>query len=155
MIEITTSVIFLVTSLYGNAQAETNTSVVAQESNETVKATSTTRTLKTREEMEAYLKDEYAETPILVDIARCESTFKQFHEDGRVVRGKVDNDDIGVMQINERYHGNTADKLGIDIHTLEGNVAYAKYLYDKFGTQPWSASQKCWSKPIGDHLAIK
>jgi ABC-type Fe3+-citrate transport system substrate-binding protein len=143
------------TALYGPAQADVHMENINRDNDETVQVASTiTRSLKTREEMEAYLKDEYADTPILVDVARCESTFKQFHEDGKVVRGRVDRDDIGVMQINERYHGETAEKLGIDIYTVDGNIAYAKYLYDKFGTKPWSASKPCWSKPHGD-IAMK
>lgn len=156
MIEITTSVLFLMTSLYGPAHADAHVDNMVKNISETVIASTAidTRSLKTREDMEAYLKNEYSDTPILVDIARCESTFKQYHEDGKVVRGKVDKDDIGVMQINERYHGTTAEKLGIDIYTVEGNIAYAKYLYEKSGTQPWSASKPCWSKPVGD-IAMK
>jgi len=155
MIEITTSVVFLMTALYGPAQADVHMENITRDNDETVQMANTiTRSLKTREAMEAYLKDEYADTPILVDVARCESAFKQFHEDGKVVRGRVDRDDIGVMQINERYHGETAENLGIDIYTVDGNIAYAKYLYDKFGTKPWSASKSCWSKPHGD-IAMK
>ena len=55
---------------------------------------------------------------------------------------------MGVMQINERYHLLTAEKLGYNIHTLEGNVGYAKYLYEKFGSDPWSASSKCWKGKV-------
>lgn len=159
MIEITTGVIFLVSTLYGGSNAEASTTVSVDNKSDnsvsTTTATTTSSLIKTPAEMEAYLKSEYADTPILVDIARCESSFKQFRDDGKVVRGKIDRDDIGVMQINERYHGDTAEKLGMDIHTTEGNIAYAKYLYDKFGSQPWSASSKCWSKPVGDHLAVR
>ena len=96
--------------------------------------------------MEEYLTNEYVDTPILVEVARCESEFRQFNKDGSVLRGRAVADDIGVMQINEMYHGTTAKNLGIDIYTLEGNVAYAKYLHNKYGTKPWSASKPCWSK---------
>ena len=156
MIEITTGVIFLMTSLYGSAHADTNSSQSVIENNATATTTTivATSSLKTREEIEAYLKDEYSDTPILVDIARCESTFQQYDDNGKVVRGKIDSDDIGVMQINERYHGETAKKLGMDIYQIDGNIAYAKYLYEKKGTQPWSASAKCWSGSRGD-LAMK
>ena len=50
------------------------------------------------------------------------------------------------MQINEHYHSATAAKLGLDIYTIQGNVAYAQYLYQKEGTQPWSSSKPCWGK---------
>ena len=38
-----------------------------------------------------------------------------------------------------------AAKLGYNIYTVEGNVAFAKYLYNKYGSDPWSSSSKCWS----------
>lgn len=61
-------------------------------------------------------------------------------------------EDIGLMQINTYFHLNTSKKLGYDIFSLDGNMAYAKWLYEKQGTQPWSASKPCWSKTI---LAVK
>jgi hypothetical protein len=61
------------------------------------------------------------------------------------VRGKVDSHDVGVMQINETYWLGKSKSLGDDIYTVEGNAAYAKYLYDKEGTDPWNSSAKCWS----------
>lgn len=92
------------------------------------------------------LKAYYTEAPILTEIAFCESSYKHIDGEGNVIRGRVDSRDVGVMQINERYHLETAQKLGYDIHTIEGNMAYAKYLYDKQGTRPWSASEPCWGK---------
>ncbi|HRY30953.1 MAG TPA: hypothetical protein P5328_00980 [Candidatus Paceibacterota bacterium] len=92
------------------------------------------------------LTEEYFnETPVLVDIAYCESKFYQFNADGSVLRGKVNPSDVGLMQINERYHAGTAVMLGYDIYSLEGNMAYAKYLYDKYGTDPWVHSSNCWN----------
>ena len=101
--------------------------------------------LQDRKSVEKYLREQYADTPILVEIARCESTFSQFDKDGNVVRGKVNSKDVGVMQINEKYHSETATVLGYDLHTIEGNVAYAKHLYEEQGSKPWSASKFCWS----------
>lgn len=94
----------------------------------------------------AYVREYYADTPILADIAFCESTMRHTGKDGKILRGLVDSDDIGVMQINTRYHQETADELGIDIYSLNGNLAYAEYLYEKQGTQPWNASRPCWDK---------
>jgi hypothetical protein len=96
--------------------------------------------------VEAYVRSYFAETPALAEVARCESRFRQFGKDGNVLRGIVVNDDLGVMQINNYFHGKTAEKLGLDLHTLEGNLAYAKYLYEKQGLKPWSASAPCWDK---------
>lgn len=101
-----------------------------------------------RTAIEQYLREHYSDTPILIEIARCESTFKHYDKNGNLVRGKVNRDDVGVMQINEKYHLETAERLGYNIHTVEGNVAYAKYLYEKYGASPWSASSPCWSKTL-------
>jgi hypothetical protein len=150
MIELTTGVVFLMSSLYGAGQHGYEASAAAAVSDTDTAAEQAeamdTSTLKDQKAIEAYLRKEFAETPILVEVARCESTFRQFTDEGKVVQGIVDKRDTGVMQINTYYHGETAKKLGMDLHTLEGNVAYAKYLHKKYGTKPWSASQPCWSK---------
>lgn len=65
-------------------------------------------------------------------------------KDGEIFRGVVNNKDIGVMQINTRFHEATATDMGIDLYSLQGNLEYAKYLYEKEGTKPWKASKPCW-----------
>ena len=50
----------------------------------------------------------------------------------------------GLTDIMKRQ-GDTAKKLGLDIYTTTGNIAYAKHLYEEQGTQPWNSSSKCWS----------
>lgn len=92
--------------------------------------------------------DFYKETPELAQVAFCESTYRQYDEEGNVLRGKVTPKDVGVMQINETFHSTKAEELGYDIHTLEGNLAYAKWLYEKEGLDPWKSSSKCWNKRI-------
>jgi hypothetical protein len=87
----------------------------------------------------------FSDTPVLADVAYCESRFTHFNTDGSVLRGRVNRADVGVMQINEKYHAATAVKLGIDLYTLEGNMAYARYLYDTQGTRPWVHSSPCWN----------
>lgn len=104
--------------------------------------------------MDAYVKKYYAEDPILVKVARCESEFRQFDSKGNILRGLQNSDDVGVMQINEKYHLERAKKLGYDIYTLDGNLAYAKFLYHKEGVDPWSASAPCW-KNVKIDLAQK
>jgi len=96
----------------------------------------------TKEIVEDYFKD----IPIMVDVAYCESRFTQFNSDGSVHRGVVNPADAGVMQINEKYHLETSKKLGLNIHTLEGNMAYGRYLYETQGTRPWEYSSHCWNK---------
>ncbi len=50
------------------------------------------------------------------------------------------------MQIMASVHSDTASQLGLDPTTIQGNLAYAKYLYEKEGTKPWDSSKACWSK---------
>src|SRR5690606_20716583 len=51
--------------------------------------------------VEKFVRDYFAETPILAEIARCESTFRHYDKKtGQVLKGKVDSRDTGVMQIN-------------------------------------------------------
>ncbi|MDP3962390.1 MAG: hypothetical protein Q8Q03_00780 [bacterium] len=149
MIEFTTGVVFLLSSMYGSGAATAVAIASTQSGTDTAPNITFMKViLQDRKAVEEYLREQYSDTPILVEIARCESTFSQFDKNGKALRGKVDNDDIGVMQINTRYHGKTAEKLGFDIHTIEGNVSYAKHLYEKQGSKPWNASAKCWSKAV-------
>jgi len=90
------------------------------------------------------VKKYFHDIPTLIKIARCESGFKHFGKDGNALRGRITPKDTGVMQINLYYHGKTARELGLDVRTLEGNMAYAKWLYKKEGTRPWKSSSKCW-----------
>ena len=95
--------------------------------------------------LENYVRGYFAETPILAEIAKCESRFRQVDKTGKILRGEVNHSDVGLLQINEAYHSEKALKLGLDLETINGNLAYAKYLYDKEGTKPWNASAGCWS----------
>lgn len=92
--------------------------------------------------------DEFGYGNVMWHIARCESNFRQFEADGTVLKSYYGTDDYGVFQINTKYHLETSKKLGYDIMDIEGNIAYAKWLYEKQGTQPWNASKGCWSKKI-------
>lgn len=145
MIEIATGAAFLMSSLYGAGQANAQTAPMAVESVKQESAITRNINITDAKQIENYVRREFSNTPILVEIARCESTFRQFDSKGKVIRGLVNRADVGVMQINEKYHSEAADKLGTDIYSVEGNVAFAKYLYKKYGTSPWSASSNCWS----------
>jgi len=101
------------------------------------------------------VREYFKDTPDLIAVAWCESRFTQYDADGSIHRGRVNNDDVGVMQINIVYHLQTALKLDMDLYDTEGNMAYAKYLYDKQGLAPWSASKPCWSKYLGQELAFR
>lgn len=101
---------------------------------------------KKPETLSEYVEEYFADTPVLADIAWCESRMRHADEDGEILRGEIDSDDIGVMQINTRYHQGVADELGIDIYSLNGNLEYAEYLYKKQGVKPWKASMPCWGR---------
>ena len=103
---------------------------------------------------EKYVKQYFSDIPIMIAIAKCESTFRQLDKDGEIHRGVVNNADVGVMQINEFYHLDTAQKKDIDIYTLQGNVAYARDLYEREGTKPWASSKACWGKYQNSDLAV-
>ena len=96
-------------------------------------------------DVEAKVREYFKDVPIMVRVAYCESRF--IHTDpatGEVMRGWINPSDVGVMQINEYYHKATAEQLGFNLHTIEDNLAYARNLYEREGTQPWSASRPCW-----------
>lgn len=92
-----------------------------------------------------YIKKEFPDAPIMVDVASCESRFRQFKSDGSIYLGKENPLDTGVFQINQYYHLEESKKLGMDIFTLEGNVAFARILYDRNGTRDWNWSKFMWS----------
>jgi hypothetical protein len=101
--------------------------------------------------LESYIREYFRNEPILAEIAGCETRFRHFGANGRVIRGDLSLEDIGVMQINEFYHGDRARILGFDLRTLDGNLAYARWLYVREGAKPWFASSKCWLRY--EHLA--
>ena len=154
MIELTTGIAFLVSSLYGGTgQASANSVSTASSSQSHIEQSTSEARFISSKVLEAYVREQDKDLPILVDIARCESTYRQFDQTGNILRGKVNQGDVGVMQINEKYHADDAAKLGYNIYTAEGNVAFGRYLYNKYGSDPWSSSAPCWSQ--GNQLALK
>lgn len=101
------------------------------------------KNITTNEEAEVLLKEVFADIPVMIEIAKCESGLKHFNEKGEVLRGVINPLDTGIFQINSYYHKKTAEKMGIDIETAEGNIAYAKILYEQSGVSPWKASIAC------------
>lgn len=97
---------------------------------------------------ETAVRSYFSDIPVMIQIARCESTFKHTLPDGTVLKGKVDPADTGVMQINMRYHGERARELGLNLNDMYDNMAYARDLYLRQGTRPWNASANCWSHTI-------
>lgn len=93
-------------------------------------------------QVENTVRAAFADIPILIAIAQCESGFRQFAADGTVLLGgggKV----IGIYQLSFE-HTAKALLLGYDIQTIDGNIAYARYLYGQQGITPWMAAFPCW-----------
>lgn len=86
--------------------------------------------------------------PILKHIAECESGGKQFDKNGKVIRGKVNRNDIGKFQLSETVWGKTAKQKGFDIYTKKGNEQMAMYLFENYGSTPWIHSKSCWVKKM-------
>lgn len=105
--------------------------------------------------VEQFVEDYFADIPIMTKIARCESRNRHLDRSGNVLKGEKTPLDRGVMQINLYYHEETARKLGLDLHDIDDNVAYARYLYEKYGAKPWMSSSSCWSKFSSNEIAKK
>ncbi len=148
MIELTSGLLMLASvfsPMTGKAVADAQKAEDAKATTTVVQALPEDRLL-TSVSVEAYVRDYFYDTPILAEISKCESTFRQFDSKGRVIKGRVNSDDIGVMQINTYYHGESAENLGYDLYTIDGNLGFAKWLYSKYGDAPWVHSSKCWKK---------
>ncbi len=113
-----------------------------------------------QEFVQAYVVQRTKDIPVLAEIAKCESQFRQFGTNGQVLHGEKDKRDVGVFQINTGYHKVPG------LMTLEGNVNYAIQLYKdavkrgEDGTQYWTASKPCWkhstaAKELAKKLALK
>jgi hypothetical protein len=98
------------------------------------------------ENVEKFIADYFADIPVMTKIAYCESRNRHLDKNSQILKGVSTPLDRGVMQINLHYHQATAAKMGLDLHDLDDNVAYARYLYEKQGVKPWMASSKCWSR---------
>lgn len=101
-----------------------------------------------RAEVEKRVREYFKDAPNMIEIARCESNFRQFTDAGNVLRGGMDGQMVGVYQFYETVHAAAAKSLGLNLSTLEGNLAYARHVYEAEGTDPWSSGQSCWSNPL-------
>lgn len=93
---------------------------------------------------EAKVREYFKDIPVMIEIARCESKFKQYDIDGTALRGGWNGNMVGVFQFYKAIHNGTANLLGFNLDKLEGNLAYARHLYTESGTTPWNSSKDCW-----------
>ncbi len=106
---------------------------------------------RTSSSVERQVREAFAGTPVMVKIAECESGFRQYDERGVPLRNKHSSA-TGVFQVMFSLHYATADKLGFKLETTQGNIGYAKHLYNTKSTNPWNASKHCWGKTTKNHL---
>jgi hypothetical protein len=95
-------------------------------------------------DVETKVREYFADTPVMIEIARCESKFRQYADSGNPFYGGMGGLMVGVFQVYTDVHSSFALSIGHDITTLEGNLGYAKHLYLTEGTKPWVSSFPCW-----------
>jgi len=100
-------------------------------------------TQNTNDGLESRVRAYFSDIPVMAAIAECESQFRQFDIGGQPLDGGAGGM-IGLYQINASVHADLAKSLGMDIDTVDGNLAYARKLYTEDGTDPWLDSFSCW-----------
>lgn len=90
-----------------------------------------------QQKVERLIREEFVDAPIMVEVARCESRFKN-------VPGEL-SDDFGPFQINQ-VHLPELKTLGLDRSKIEDNIRFARILYNRNGLKDWENSRHCWSK---------
>lgn len=81
-------------------------------------------------------------------VASCESSDRQWDENGDILQGRVNHYDTGFFQINIKDHMEEALSMGDDVFTADGNIRFALYLYQTQGLRPWRSSAHCWLPKI-------
>jgi hypothetical protein len=107
-------------------------SILAQES-------TVSTTVPALASVEDRVREYFADIPVMIEIARCESKFRQFTDSGSVLRGGASGQFVGIFQFMESIHSSVARTLGHDLATVDGNLAYARHLYTQQGTKPWTS----------------
>jgi hypothetical protein len=102
-------------------------------------STATSTQVQTPAVVEKRVREYFVDIPVMIEIARCESKFRQFTDAGSVFRGGAGAGMIGVFQFYEKYHTAASAALGLDLAALEGNIRYARHLYEQSGTTPWAS----------------
>lgn len=104
------------------------------------------QTLEEVIEYRAYLSG--VDAKLARSIAFCESTYRHFNKKGGVLRGEYNQADVGIFQINEKFHLEQSQELNLDIYTPQGNIDYAIWLIKNEGTKHWYWSQRCWKQEL-------
>lgn len=119
-------------------------SVSVEAATTTAATTTVATTTPSTQSVEARVREYFADVPIMIEIARCESKFRQFTDAGNVLRGGTGRNMIGVFQFYDQIHTAAALALGFDLTTVDGNLGYARHVYSLSGTTPWNSAHSCW-----------
>lgn len=94
------------------------------------------------------IKEIPIKAPIMERIAKCESPTGHYGKNGQVTvrANKNGTVDIGSRQINNYYWGAKATEMGLNLWIEQDNIKMGDWIYQNYGTEPWSSSKKCWSK---------
>jgi hypothetical protein len=90
-------------------------------------------------DVETRVRAAFSDMPNMITIAKCESGFRQFNANGTPLRGGAGGQYIGIFQIGETLHAARAKSMAYDIYTVDGNIAYARFMYFASGTNPWKS----------------
>lgn len=97
----------------------------------------------TKEEVIVALHQQFLDDmPKAWQVSKCESTFKQFKDDGSTVISETG--DAGIMQINIKTWDKTAKKLGLDYkNSWRDNILMAKVVYNEASStfEPWTCKR--------------
>ncbi len=97
-------------------------------------------------DVETRVRTYFADVPAMPAIAKCESGFRQYDGSGAVLFDPSYSM-IGVFQISSAHLPESLS-LGMDVMTLDGNLAYARHLYEADGIDPWMSSFACWGSKV-------
>lgn len=88
----------------------------------------------------------YRDYRILKEVIRCESGWRQYWKDGRLI---VSSGNIGLGQINRSAHERTYTAMGMDVRGTKDNLRFTVFLYRRDGLRPWREwSGHCWAPRI-------
>lgn len=82
--------------------------------------------------------------PVLAKICKAESGCNHFDKNGQTLINK--SRDVGAYQINVHIWGKKATELGYDLYDEKDNEAFAIWLFENYGSEPWHLSKAKWSK---------
>lgn len=102
----------------------------------------------TKEVVKEVIVNQDISYPVLDRIMFCESGGKHIGKNGQVIvnGNKNGSVDIGIMMINDRIWGKTATDMGLNLWVEKDNREFGKYLFAKYGSEPWIWSKSCWNK---------